>query len=120
MAKVKKSRVRKSAPTMRQVVEAQAEKNEIPSVKKRPVRTAVSKLLKPLSPLFNIIKKVLRWIAPRYFVNSFREVRLVTWPSRRETWRLTGAVFIFAVVFGTIIYFVDKGLDEIFKKFVLK
>jgi preprotein translocase SecE subunit len=66
------------------------------------------------------IKKVLSWLVPRYFVNSWREVRQVSWPNRRETWRLTAAVFIFAIVFGSLVALVDKGLDEIFKKVILK
>ncbi|MGH7156891.1 MAG: preprotein translocase subunit SecE [Candidatus Saccharimonadales bacterium] len=72
-----------------------------------------------LIPL-RFIKKVLSWIVPRYFVNAWRELRQVQWTSRRETWRLTLAVFIFAIVFGALVAGVDKGLDEIFKKVVLK
>jgi preprotein translocase subunit SecE len=66
------------------------------------------------------LKKVLGWLVPRYFVNSWREVRQVTWPTRRETWRLTAAVFVFAIIFGALVAVVDKGLDEIFKKVILK
>ena len=66
------------------------------------------------------IMRPLRWLVPTYFINSWREVRQVTWPSRRETWRLALAVFIFAVVFGVLIAGVDKGLDLIFKKVILK
>jgi len=62
----------------------------------------------------------LKKLTPRYFKNAWAELRLVTWPSRRESWRLTGAVFIFAIVFGLLIAGVDKVLDEIFKKTVLK
>jgi preprotein translocase SecE subunit len=47
-------------------------------------------------------------------------MKLVTWPGRNETKRLTTAVFIFAVIFGAVAAIVDKGLDEIFKKTVLK
>ena len=62
----------------------------------------------------------LKKLTPRYFKNAWAELGLVTWPTRRESWRLTGAVFIFAIVFGLMIAGVDKGLDEIFKKTVLK
>ena len=47
-------------------------------------------------------------------------MKLVTWPGRKETRRLTMAVFLFALVFGAVAAIVDKGLDEIFKKTVLK
>lgn len=75
------------------------------------------------STILRILRPVLRpfhWLVPSYFVNSWREVRQVTWPNRRETWRLTLAVFIFAVVFGALIAGVDKSLDLIFKKVILK
>ena len=61
-----------------------------------------------------------RHIFPSYFRNSWRELRLVTWPSRRETWKLTFAVISFAVVFGIIIAVTDYGLDKLFRKVLLK
>ncbi|MBX4197533.1 preprotein translocase subunit SecE [Candidatus Saccharibacteria bacterium] len=124
--------MRKSAPTVRERQEAAQAKAE--TVKPRRVKRLTSKaaipfkklnlsdkkavklVAKPLRP----VKKGLNWIVPRYFVNAWREVRQVVWPSRKETWRLTLAVFIFAVVFGALVAGVDKGLDEIFKKVVLK
>ncbi len=82
--------------------------------------SSLAGVLAPLAPVFRTIKKGLGWLVPRYFVNAWRELRLVTWPSRRETWRLTGAVFIFAIIFGVLLTGVDKGLDDLFKKTVLK
>jgi preprotein translocase subunit SecE len=76
--------------------------------------------VKVLARIFRPIGRALRWLTPNYLVNSWREVRQVIWPSRRETWRLTLAVFVFAIVFGALVAGVDKGLDEIFKKVVLK
>lgn len=128
-----KPRIRKTAPTIRERAEAaqaEAEKPKNPG-RVRPVlgkakapfkkiRAPRVNAPKPLKPVLSFIGKVLNKIAPRYFLNAWRELRQVTWPSRRETWRLTGAVFIFATVFGTVVYFVDKGLDEIFKKVILK
>lgn len=55
-----------------------------------------------------------------YIASSFREVRLVTWPTWRMSFRLTGAVIIFSVVFGALIAAVDFGLDKIFKHIILK
>ena len=128
----KKPRVRKSAPTVRQRVEAAAaEKSAEP---KSPIRKAAKTVAKPVGKLrlgerpalrkaaapLRFLKKVLKWIIPGYLVNSWRELRQVQWTSRRETWRLTIAVFIFAAVFGALVAGVDKGLDEVFKKVVLK
>jgi preprotein translocase SecE subunit len=129
---IRKPRVRK-APTLREQAEIARSKTE-KDQKAGKIRRASSKLSGSLrktritrNPLVKLIarvgraiKKVLRWITPNYFINSWREVRQVTWPSRRETWRLTVAVFIFAVIFGALVAGVDKVLDVIFKKIVLK
>lgn len=68
--------------------------------------------------------KVVRFLAKilliMYFINSWRELRQVTWPSRRESRRLTTAVVLFAVVFGLLIAVVDYGLDKLFKQVLLK
>ena len=55
-----------------------------------------------------------------YFRDSWRELKLVTWPKRRESFRLTRAVIMFAVVFGIMIAIVDYGLDKLFKQVLLK
>lgn len=131
--KVEKSKPRiRKAPTMRQQGEMARAKSE--ATKPRRVRKLASKTgaaLKKtrltrnpvtaiLAKIGRIILKVLRWLVPSYFVNSWREVRQVTWPTRRETWRLTLAVFVFATVFGALVSGVDKVLDIIFKHVVLK
>lgn len=59
-------------------------------------------------------------IVPRYLRNAWKELRLVTWPNRLETFRLTGAVIIFSAVFGILIAITDYGLDKLFKKVILK
>ncbi len=134
----KKPRIRKSAPTIRERVEteqAKSEKATKPSRAKRltskagrPFKAVVrrrphlgsNRVTRLLGKVFKPLVWLLNKIAPRYFVNAWREVRQVTWTTRRETWRLTFAVFVFASIFGAIAYGVDKGLDDIFKKFVLK
>lgn len=121
----RKPRVRKTAPTIRERMEAA--QAEPPEKKARVVRRKLSgvgapagRVLKPLVKPLGFIKRVLRWLVPSYFVNSWREMKLVTWPNRKETRRLTLAVFVFALVFGALVAVVDKGLDEIFKKLVLR
>lgn len=131
----KKRRLRAPAPTMRQ--QAEAVRNYAGRPKRtRRIRGVGKKVRQPISAARRVggksyylpmpdnkfgrfMNKHRNWI-PSYFVNSWRELKLVTWPGRRETWRLTLAVFIFAIVFGTIIAVVDKGLEELFKKVILK
>jgi preprotein translocase SecE subunit len=57
---------------------------------------------------------------PPYFRQSFRELKLVTWPDFRQSWRLTFAVLAFAAVFGALIAGLDFGLDKLFKEVLLK
>ncbi len=61
------------------------------------------------------LTKKRRW-TPGYFRSSFKELRQVTWPGRRETWKLVGSVFLFSVIFGLMIAVVDYGLDKLFRK----
>jgi preprotein translocase subunit SecE len=55
-----------------------------------------------------------------YVRGSWQELKHVTWPTRREGFRLTGAVIIFSVIFGALIAVVDYGLDKLFRDILLK
>lgn len=128
----KKPRVLKTAPTIRERAAEAQEKIDNPKVGKvksalkTPIRLAKlvripsNPVTRILGSIFKLIGKVLSWLIPRYFINSWREMKQVTWPGRKETRRLTLAVFMFATIFAILAAVVDKGLDEIFKKTVLK
>lgn len=127
----RRPRVRKSAPTLRE--RAEAARSAETSGKRRRIRKILSKIASSAKRLrlserkvirlltwpFKLLGKFLRWIIPSYFISSWRELRKVRWPNRKETWRLTLAVFIFAIVFGALVAGVDKVLGEIFKKVIL-
>lgn len=120
-----KPRIRK-APAVREIVESQTQQGQAPK-SVRIKKLSIPRLFGFLRPVFRILglvlapfKKILGWLVPRYFINAWREVKQVTWPTRRETWRLTFAVFLFALIFGSLIAGVDKLLDEFFKKVILK
>ncbi len=66
------------------------------------------------------IKRIGRRIVPKYFRESWRELKEVTWPDRRQTVKLTFAVIAFATVFGIAIAIVDYGLDKLFREVLLK
>lgn len=61
-----------------------------------------------------------RTLTPSYFKNAWKELKQVTWPSNRETIRLAFAVFLFSIIFGTVIAVTDYGLDNLFRKVILK
>lgn len=72
---------------------------------------------RPVRFVGRILGKIL-W--PTYFRNSYREVKQVTWPSRKDTWKLTLAVLIFAVVFGLAAAGTDFVLDKIIRRIVFR
>ncbi|HCM51823.1 TPA: preprotein translocase subunit SecE [Candidatus Saccharibacteria bacterium] len=121
-----KPRIRK-APTVRETVETKSGQDRVPKAPRFKILSKAASGLTFLKPVFRAlgvillpIKKILGWLVPRYFVNAWHEVKQVTWTTRRETWRLTFAVFLFALIFGSLIAGVDKVLDEFFKKVILK
>ena len=127
----KKRRIVKKAETVRE----KAEKSSQPKPQKKPgvlrltlryigipfrwIGRAFAKVGKFLSKfkIFRFLGKIL-W--PIYFRNSWKELRQVTWPTRRETFQLTLAVIVFSVIFGVLIAIVDYGLDKLFKQLILK
>jgi preprotein translocase SecE subunit len=76
--------------------------------------------IKSLKPVFKVLSKIGRIIFPSYFRNSFKELKLVTWPSFRNGLKLTWAVIIFALVFGLSIAALDWGLTKVFKNILLR
>lgn len=104
---------------------AQAATSGVKSVGKR----AASPFARFFAGLFN--SPVLKWanrparviglvIFPKYLRNSFRELRLVTWPTWKQSRQLTFAVLIFAIVFGGSVALVDYGLDKLFRHILVK
>jgi preprotein translocase subunit SecE len=48
---------------------------------------------------------------PKYFSESIAELKKVTWPGRREAWKMTFAVFVFSLVFALVVVIVDFGIQ---------
>ena len=124
-------RMVKKAETVREQAEktaAEAGKNQKAGVLRLTLRyigTPFRWLGRPLRPLKKLGRlkpfRILGYILlPKYFRNSWKELRQVTWPTRRESRQLTTAVIVFAAVFGVMIALVDYGLDKLFKQVLLK
>ncbi len=62
-----------------------------------------------------------RWIRAigNYFAGSWRELRQVSWPTRRATWSMTFAVLVFTLVLAVIILLLDIGFEQLFKRILL-
>lgn len=130
MADKKQPRVRK-VETVRERNEKATLKaqSDASKVKKQPVRNVARTIGKPLGVAvkpFRVkpVRFATKWLGlilvPRYFRNAFKELRQVTWPDFRKTWKLTFSVLIFAVVFGTLVTLTDYGLDKVIKRIVLR
>lgn len=125
-------RVLKKPPTVRE----QAKQKQDAKPKKRIIRGGAKHVARPFKAAAKVGKKEYyipmpdnkagkflnkkRRVTPSYFVEAWRELKLVTWPNRKETAKLTFAVIIFAFVFGVIVAVVDYGLDKVFRSLLLK
>lgn len=69
---------------------------------------------------FKVMRVLGRILLPRYFRNSWKELCQVTWPTFKQSRQLTGAVILFAVIFGVVVALLDFGLDKVFKQVLLK
>ena len=87
------------------------------------VRT-VKKGKKPAPKFAQILAKLFKFIAApfvalsKYLMDSWRELKLVRWPTRKETWKMTGAVIAFSVGFATLILLLDGLFNWIFKTLI--
>lgn len=51
--------------------------------------------------------------------DSWREVKKVVWPTRKETLQMTGYVFAFVVVMALFLWLTDKTLEWVFYDLIL-
>jgi preprotein translocase subunit SecE len=106
--------VREQAETAQ--AKADKPKRELPSG----ANSFVSGFTWPLRKLWAGLTWISRYTIPPYFRNSAKELRLVTWPNRKQSRQLTVAVMVFAVIFGVLIAGVDWLLDKVFKGIILR
>ena len=52
----------------------------------------------------------------RYLKNSWRELRQVHWPTRKATWKMVLAIFVYTFLFGGFLVVLDILFDFIFSK----
>lgn len=129
----KKLVVKKRRETVRERADKSAKKSgSTPRIRKlavassKPVSKISSVLKKEYSPLNTGNSKVGKVLGrrsrltPRYFIDSFKELKQVTWPTKRTTLKLTLAVFLFSFGLMMLVFGLDKGFDKLFKDVILK
>lgn len=94
--------------------------------KKRIRRAIAAFFIKITAPIrTNSVWKFLRkWVLRSpfrgYFINSWRELKFVTWPSRKTSWKLTIVVILFSTFFALFTTGLDWGFERIAKHVFLK
>lgn len=89
----------------------------------KPIFRLVGVILRPLWRLLAIVFWPLRPVSrpvAGYLRGVRQEFRKVSWPSRKETWRLTASVVIFSVLFAAFVAIVDYGLTILFEKVIIR
>lgn len=121
-------RIVKKAETIREKAEKNKEQTDKPK-RTGALRLAGGYIARPFKFIGRPFKKLGKFkvfriigliLLPRYVRNSWKELKQVTWPGRRESWQLTTAVIIFSIIFGALVALVDFGLDKVFKEVLLK
>ena len=126
-----KLRVRKSVSQRDKAVKAQKKSDKPHRVRRglSAVKRPVAKIRRSAKQEYHLIRPresgLMGWLTktrywtPRYFRDSFAELKLVSWPGRKETWKMVLAVFLFSAVVGIIISLVDYGLEKLFREVLL-
>ncbi len=126
---------RKVKPVKKESLRDKAEQSRAKDAKPRKLKSGAAKALSPIGKVASVGKKEVylpmpdnkagrflnkrRSIIPKYFRESWAELKLVDWPDRRQTIQLTLAVFMFAIVFAIFVAIIDYGLDKVFRKVFL-
>ena len=112
----------------------QAAKSREAAKKPKRVRKAASAVTKPVSKTASFLTTEFhlfdrkdggnfftksRSLVPKFFREAWAELKLVTWPGRKETWRLVFAVFVFAIAMGVTIALLDYALENLLRKVIL-
>lgn len=88
------------------------------------------KWLRILLTPFRILGKILAFISKpfikifspigKYFAESWQELKLVRWPTRKETWKMTAGVLIFSISFAVFVTLIDGLFNWIFTTLIGK
>lgn len=82
-----------------------------------------AKITKPIrdNKVWKFLRRtILRSPFRGYFVESFKELRHVTWPSRGRAWRLTLVVIVFAAIFAAVTSGLDYGFEKLAERLFLR
>jgi preprotein translocase SecE subunit len=137
VADEKKKKIRQVKPVTakkpKASMRAQAAKSRADADKPKRVRQAAGAAKKPVSAFgkaltteYHVLSRgnngfftKSRTLTPGYLRKSWQELKQVSWPGRKETWRLVFAVFVFALALGAMIAVLDYGLEKLLREVIL-
>ncbi len=74
-----------------------------------------AKVKSPEKPLREVFLLARPFVAlGRYLRDSWREIRMVRWPNRKATWKMTLSVLVYCLIFIVFIVLVDSFFTFIF------
>lgn len=82
------------------------------STGKKSKKSKHSAVEKPLKEVFILARPFVA--LGRYIRDSWREIRRVRWPNRKATWKMTGAVLAYCVIFMVFIVLLDSFFTWLF------
>ena len=93
-------------------------KNRLKSVVKFLKRRIDVNIPLPKNKIGKWLAKDVRWV-PKYFSDSYKELKRVVWPDRKETWRMFFAITMFSLVTTAIIVVADNIFQAIVERLFL-
>jgi len=122
----KKVRLKKTVETVRERADKVALKDTKPTSRKlpkvnRPLSVLRRKTKKTMVSRSKTVEKKRRFkVFPSFFPEAWTELKLVSWPLKKEAARLTGAVLIFATFFAVFVQLLDLVFNKLVKEIFLK
>ncbi len=107
-----KATPKKATPTTTSKT-AKATASKSKGQKTKSTKAPMSKPLLVITWPFRMIAKPFVALG-RYIRDSWHEIRQVRWPNRKATWKMTGAILIYAALIMTIILLLDALFTFIF------
>lgn len=122
----KKETVRERAEKKRLKQANEPRRKKVASATSKPVKGIGKILTKEYNPITvkkgrysKLLSKRVRFV-PKYFIESFEEIKQVTWLKPRQAMSLTFAVIIFSVSIALFVQLLSFVFDKVVQEVILK
>lgn len=126
VARRKAESVRERAEKVQKKKAVEPRRRKVATAAAKPAKGLKNVLVKEYHPIKlpdnkagRALTKRRSWV-PTYFIASWRELRQVVWPTKRQAASLTFAVIAFSVAIAIIVRILDYGFEKLFRGVILK